>query len=503
MGGGKISSPTQYKIIMSELKGTNIAAAIKPFTTLDKYATHDEEYGRGGYRSVNSISEMNAIPSDRRKEGMLVKITSSNSYYTLKNGIFQLENFGSGGGSSSSNLELINLIDISENPVTNVTPSSSLVDEFYNISRAFTNNKSAVANWFNDVQGIFPISIADIYSDIIIFSVFYYDRIVKVRYDSNTNKYSTELLFSNGNDSSFYTTTANILGILDGTANLWDSYNYSKISELVENLEAGKYIKYNNQATSSKWVSSILNVLYANSVMEGIEISFIGLNSNGKLVKVYGKESTSETIITNLESASAPNLDMDVRIGKNPDGEFAVYFKVKEIHENGYIQHSRLKKQLYKVYKSSSLTKYKVKKYAIESLWFGNMPGIAAKNIQANVWYEYPIISGTNLINKYTKGTSFNNGTVAHFNTVRFRGNINANPITYSLLTDNASPSKITSVMHLGLQYNIVNPNFGKRIREGGKIPSPIVYEGELKKIRARIRAQIWSINPKLYLNLE
>lgn len=384
---------------MSELKGTNIAAAIKPFTTLDKYATHDEEYGRGGYRSVNSISEMNAIPSDRRKEGMLVKIISSNSYYTLKNGIFQLEIFGSGSGSSSSNIEFINLIDISENPVTNVTPSSSLVDEFYNISRAFTNNKSAVANWFNDVQGIFPISIADIYSDIIVFSVFYYDRIVKVRYDSNTNKYSTELLFSD------------------------------------------------------------------------------------------------------LESASAPNLDMDVRIQRLPLGSFAVYFKIKEKHENGYIQFSRLKKQRYII--SSTGVKKHVTKYAVYDMYYGHIPGISTENIQANVWYEYPMINNSTLISKYTKGSGFHNGTVANFNTVRLTGNINANPCIYTSTSSSASPNKVTAVSHIGLQYNIVNPNYANQIRENGKMPLPFLYRGELKKIRARLMAKTWNVEPKLFLNLE
>lgn len=70
-----------------EMKGTNISSPVVPFTKDDRYATHDETFGRGGYRSVASVSEMNAIPNERRKEGMLINVVGD-KIYRLVNGSF-------------------------------------------------------------------------------------------------------------------------------------------------------------------------------------------------------------------------------------------------------------------------------------------------------------------------------------------------------------------------------------------------------------------------------
>lgn len=56
---------------MAELKGTNIAAGIVPFTDRDKYPTHFSQYGKGGYRTVQTIEERDSIPEERLEQGML------------------------------------------------------------------------------------------------------------------------------------------------------------------------------------------------------------------------------------------------------------------------------------------------------------------------------------------------------------------------------------------------------------------------------------------------
>jgi len=61
---------------MSQIQGTNVAAAISPFDTLDTYPTHDAQYGKGGYRSVATVVERDAIPTARRTVGMCVNVTS-------------------------------------------------------------------------------------------------------------------------------------------------------------------------------------------------------------------------------------------------------------------------------------------------------------------------------------------------------------------------------------------------------------------------------------------
>lgn len=83
---------------MAEIKGTNVASKIVPYTDSDEYATHDEKYGVGGYRTVDSVSEMNAIPAARRKEGMLVYV-KNDRYYRLNSSNTFVDAGIIGGGS--------------------------------------------------------------------------------------------------------------------------------------------------------------------------------------------------------------------------------------------------------------------------------------------------------------------------------------------------------------------------------------------------------------------
>lgn len=80
--------------VETPLRGTNVAAPIVPFTTADRFATHYAKYGKGGYRSVSNISERNAIPEERREEGMLAWVISESKLYQLKNGYWVEASFG-------------------------------------------------------------------------------------------------------------------------------------------------------------------------------------------------------------------------------------------------------------------------------------------------------------------------------------------------------------------------------------------------------------------------
>lgn len=66
---------------MADLKGTNVAALIVPFTDQDPYATHDAKYGKGGFRSVDTIAERNAITTERKTTGMIVHVNESQLNY--------------------------------------------------------------------------------------------------------------------------------------------------------------------------------------------------------------------------------------------------------------------------------------------------------------------------------------------------------------------------------------------------------------------------------------
>lgn len=91
---------------MATLPGTNVAAKIVPFDSNDTFATHDEKYGLGGFRSVANQAERDSITSLRLKTGMLVYQLDENKYYRLTSTVQPIsanwiETFvgtGSGGG---------------------------------------------------------------------------------------------------------------------------------------------------------------------------------------------------------------------------------------------------------------------------------------------------------------------------------------------------------------------------------------------------------------------
>jgi hypothetical protein len=64
-----------------------ITGFIAPTDDTDIFASHDDKYGRGGYRSVATLSDRDLITDDRRREGMLVFVLSEGKVYSLIGGI--------------------------------------------------------------------------------------------------------------------------------------------------------------------------------------------------------------------------------------------------------------------------------------------------------------------------------------------------------------------------------------------------------------------------------
>ena len=65
--------------------GVGILGFISPMDTMDTYAVIDPLYGIDGLRNVDTIAEMNAIPFERRRAGMLVGVNGGDIFYKLKN----------------------------------------------------------------------------------------------------------------------------------------------------------------------------------------------------------------------------------------------------------------------------------------------------------------------------------------------------------------------------------------------------------------------------------
>ena len=68
---------------MAQIPGTNVSAMVVPFDTQDIYATHNDKYGRGGFRVLDTLADRDDITTPRRKAGMWVKVLETGKVYEL------------------------------------------------------------------------------------------------------------------------------------------------------------------------------------------------------------------------------------------------------------------------------------------------------------------------------------------------------------------------------------------------------------------------------------
>lgn len=133
---------------MEELKGTNVAAGIVPFTSEDKYATHDAQYGKGGFRSVATIAERDAIPAERKTEGMVVRVQADKKHYVWENNAWT-EWLPKGNVTVDTALNIN-----SNNAIANKVVTSSLNAQATKIGEVETTAKNAIpkANIVTDIK---------------------------------------------------------------------------------------------------------------------------------------------------------------------------------------------------------------------------------------------------------------------------------------------------------------------------------------------------------------
>lgn len=142
---------------MADIKGTNVPSKIVPYTTSDNYATHDEEYGRGGFRTVNNVSEMNAIPADRRKEGMLVYVKNDKYYRLNSSNTFVDAGIINGASSGSSNIKVLttsSLFESNRNNVITLNASDTTI-----IKSLFNNQYKNVQLYYLGANSIYPVNV--------------------------------------------------------------------------------------------------------------------------------------------------------------------------------------------------------------------------------------------------------------------------------------------------------------------------------------------------------
>ena len=65
--------------------GVGIMGYLSPMDTEDTYPVTDPLYGVDGLRNINTTQELNLIPDERRRAGMIVGVNGGEKYYRLKN----------------------------------------------------------------------------------------------------------------------------------------------------------------------------------------------------------------------------------------------------------------------------------------------------------------------------------------------------------------------------------------------------------------------------------
>lgn len=61
-----------------------VTAPVAPTSEQDVYPSHDERWGKGGYRTVADLNALAAITADRRTVGMLVRVASTNQTFRME-----------------------------------------------------------------------------------------------------------------------------------------------------------------------------------------------------------------------------------------------------------------------------------------------------------------------------------------------------------------------------------------------------------------------------------
>jgi len=64
--------------------GIGVMGFISPMDSRDTYAVVDPLYGIDGLRNVDTLDDLNEIPEDRRRSGMIVGVSGGTVYYKLK-----------------------------------------------------------------------------------------------------------------------------------------------------------------------------------------------------------------------------------------------------------------------------------------------------------------------------------------------------------------------------------------------------------------------------------
>ena len=282
---------------MAKLQGTILASKIVPTDSLDTYATHEDKYGRGGHRSVDTLEERDNITTPRRKEGITVYVKENKTKYVLEGGIENVNwKVDSSGGGSGGDVDLSDYYKKTETE----TLLSNKVDKEAGkglSTNDFTNTfKQAIE--LKKVQGISTDSVTKKlvvnYTDSTVANLNINDIITDVHVSGATLDATTNVLTLTSTD-----------GGADVTVNLSDFVNSGELTSAL----SGKADKIHSHSTSdvTGLDATLSNKVTKNETIIGdtktkITYDSKGLVTNGAYLDASDIPNLPQSKITNLVS---------------------------------------------------------------------------------------------------------------------------------------------------------------------------------------------------------
>ena len=134
---------------MSQNVGTHVIAPIVTPDSNDKFPTHINSMGQGGFKAVQTLAERDAIPMERRENGMLCAVLENDTLYQLKGGIdnafWTIFATGAGGATTATDLPYTptgNMVATNvQAAIDELESRKANIDDVY--SKAVTDNKLA------------------------------------------------------------------------------------------------------------------------------------------------------------------------------------------------------------------------------------------------------------------------------------------------------------------------------------------------------------------------
>lgn len=370
-----------------------------------------------------------------------------------------------------SEVEFIDLSQIAAQNDTNVPASESLKTELEKLYDVIASTKIPFANWFDNIEGKYPISIKDDSGTNTTFTVLFNNELWEVDYNRATSTYSTTKV-ENGQGGG-----SNIKFL--NTPDLFSRDRQTIISLNVNDQDVIKSLYSNNyQQTPIFYVGSMTGDegIYPISIAcssftttidpYGDVVYLSTINDVGESYKISidvidWVASLPKQVPSSSATTSKHDLSIDVKTYSPQGIAPKIYFRIREKVPNGRIHFVRKKRMRY-FDRNDNL--FRSLGYAVMEADCHHDGGVDVSTLSPNTWYEYPI-TGVDLISSYPPGSSVNGKKRTH-GVIRFKGATYAKSFEFK----NAPFTQTQTTLHAGLQYNVLSGKKSPLFKERGEV---------------------------------